>query len=233
MRIDSHQYFWVREGHSYLPETLGPILNRNHFDGSVAVAAQRTVEDTRRLLELGSAHDFVRGVLGWAEDAETLDEFQHNPKFRGVAMRLEERIPVEELQRRDLTLDLMLAARDLPRVARLAESAPKLRIVIDHMAAGPFADWSRDVAQLRPIPQVFCKISGLYRSGIDLRPHVQHLMKTWGPGRLMFGSDWPAALPQYSWKENLACFTQAIGAQTIEIREQLLGETARRVYRLE
>jgi L-fuconolactonase len=233
LRIDSHQYFWVREGHSYLPEALGPILNRNKFDGSVAVAAQRTVDDTRRLLELASQHDFVRGVLGWAEDAETLDEFETHPKFLGVAMRLEERIPVEELQRRGLTLDLMLAARDLPRVARLAESAPELRIVIDHMAAGPFDEWSRGMAAVEGMPQVFCKISGLYRSGLDLRPHVQHLLKKWGPGRLMFGSDWPAALPQYSWKENLACFTQAIGAQTIETREQLLGETARRVYRLE
>ena len=30
----------------------------------------------------------------------------------------------------------------------------------------------------------------------------------------------------------LAAFTQAIGAQTLETREQLLGATARRFYRL-
>ena len=46
----------------------------------------------------------------------------------------------------------------------------------------------------------------------------------------MFGSDWPASLPDHTWKENLALFTQSIGAQTIEVREQLLGGTAARFY---
>jgi predicted TIM-barrel fold metal-dependent hydrolase len=48
----------------------------------------------------------------------------------------------------------------------------------------------------------------------------------------MFGSDWPSSLPECSWKENLAAFTQAIGAQAIEVREELLGGTAARFYRL-
>ena len=46
----------------------------------------------------------------------------------------------------------------------------------------------------------------------------------------MFGSDWPNGLPQYTWKAALAAFTQAIGAQPIDVREQLLGATAARVY---
>jgi hypothetical protein len=36
----------------------------------------------------------------------------------------------------------------------------------------------------------------------------------------------------YTWKHNLSAFTQAIGAQTIEVREQLLGGTAAHVYKL-
>jgi predicted TIM-barrel fold metal-dependent hydrolase len=46
----------------------------------------------------------------------------------------------------------------------------------------------------------------------------------------MFGSDWPNTLPEYTWKAALALFTQSIGAQTIETREQLLGGTAARFY---
>jgi predicted TIM-barrel fold metal-dependent hydrolase len=48
----------------------------------------------------------------------------------------------------------------------------------------------------------------------------------------MFGSDWPNGLPAATWKATLAAFTQAIGAQPIEVREELLGGTAARVYRL-
>jgi predicted TIM-barrel fold metal-dependent hydrolase len=48
----------------------------------------------------------------------------------------------------------------------------------------------------------------------------------------MFGSDWPAGLPDTAWKASLAAFTQAIGAQTIDVREELLGGTAERFYGL-
>jgi predicted TIM-barrel fold metal-dependent hydrolase len=46
----------------------------------------------------------------------------------------------------------------------------------------------------------------------------------------MFGSDWPNGLPEYTWKTSLAAFTQSIGAQSMEVREQMLGLTAARVY---
>ena len=48
----------------------------------------------------------------------------------------------------------------------------------------------------------------------------------------MFGSEWPARLPEVTWKESLAVFTQCIGAQSIEVRERLLGDTARVFYGL-
>jgi L-fuconolactonase len=48
----------------------------------------------------------------------------------------------------------------------------------------------------------------------------------------MYGSDWPSYLPVGTWKEALAAFTQAIGAQPIEVRDELLGGTAIRFYRL-
>ena len=59
---------------------------------------------------------------------------------------------------------------------------------------------------------------------------VLEWLALFGPDRLMFGSDWPNGLPEHAWKAQLALFTQSIGAQTIEVREQLLGGTAARVY---
>ena len=58
------------------------------------------------------------------------------------------------------------------------------------------------------------------------------LWDIFGEDKLVFGSDWPNGLPQHTWKSALAVFTQAIGAQPIDVREQLLGGTAARVYRL-
>ena len=61
-------------------------------------------------------------------------------------------------------------------------------------------------------------------------PYVRHALNCFGPGRLMFGSDWPACLPVSTWKETLAAFTQAIGAQSVEAREEMLGGVACRFY---
>ena len=66
----------------------------------------------------------------------------------------------------------------------------------------------------------------------DLKPYVSHVMQVFGADRLMFGSDWPVCLLAGSWKETLAAFTQAIGPQSMEVRERMLGETAQKFYRI-
>jgi len=220
LRIDSHQHFSSR----YTPEILSSILARNRFDGSVAVDAA----DTRGLLALASQHDFIRGVVG-AFDLAMLDEFQRHPKFRGVCARA---IPddVKELERRALTLDLDVHPDELADVARLAERSPTLRIILVPTEPRPSGSGWSDLAQS---PNVFVKLARLGANVPLIRPYVQHLLAVFGPTRLMFGSDWPSALPDHGWKESLAAFTQAIGAQTIKTRQQLLGGTAVRVYGLE
>jgi L-fuconolactonase len=88
------------------------------------------------------------------------------------------------------------------------------------------------------LPNVFCKISGLLTglrrpwAAAPLRPFVQHVLSVFDPNRLMFGSEWPACLPAAAWKETLAAFTQSIGVQSIEVREQMLGATAASFYGL-
>jgi L-fuconolactonase len=241
LRIDSHQHF-TRE---VLPSLLWPILKRNRFDGSVVVTKLRTVEDTRWLLELAAGHEFIRGVVGWVDlagpdVASTLDEYQRNPKFRGVCWAGEGALPpgVEEVARRGLTLDL---EPNLEMAARAAERFPDLRIAIDHLgrlslAPMAFDEWARGLEVAAQSPNVFGKLSGLISdaptqwTSAQFQPYARHALRTLGPDRVMYGSDWPSYLPVGTWKEALAAFTQAIGAQTIEVREQLLGGTAVRFY---
>jgi L-fuconolactonase len=97
---------------------------------------------------------------------------------------------------------------------------------------GPPRTWARELEQAAQFPQVFCKLSSIGRLTPSARPYVQHALAIFGARRLMFGSDWPAGLPDTAWKASLAAFTQAIGAQTIDVREELLGGTAERFYGL-
>jgi L-fuconolactonase len=232
VRIDAHQHF-TRE---YLPGLLLPILKRNRFDGSVVVTAVPSVEETRWLLSLASDHSFIRAVVGWADLSdprvgEVLDEYQRHPKFRGVCHAFQNELPpgLAELERRGLTLDVTRG--DVPA---MADRFPQLRIVVDHVGAGATLPPS-----LADHPNVFAKISGLIThaptgwKAAEFQPAVRAALAAFGPERVMYGSDWPSYLPAGTWKVVLAAFTQAIGAQTLETREQLLGGTAQRFYRLE
>jgi L-fuconolactonase len=67
----------------------------------------------------------------------------------------------------------------------------------------------------------------------ELKPFARHALEVFGPGRLMFGSDWPVCLLACeTWKVTLAAFTQAHGPLQMEVRNKLLGETARKFYGL-
>jgi L-fuconolactonase len=232
-RIDSHQHFTAE----YLPSLLLPILKRNRFDGSVAVANRPSVEETRWLLSLAAGHDFIRAVVGWADLAdprvgELLDEFQRHAKFRGVCYAFAGELPpgLAEVERRGLTLDVSSGF-----TPAIAEQFPGLRVAIDGVGTAR-ATPPPSVAQY---PNVFAKISGLITAAptswkaAEFQPAVRAALEAFGPERAMFGSDWPSYLPAGTWKAALAAFTQAIGPQSLLTREHLLGGTARRFYRLE
>ena len=274
MRIDAHQHFWDLDCFAYpwmppapsvlrqnfLPDRLASILDRNRFDGSIAVQATTSLAETRWLLELAEANEFIRGVVGWVDLTDprlgdVLDDLQRHPKLKGVRhpvhdeaddewlLRRDVVVGLAELAQRDLPYDLLIRPQHLPQVSRIAERAPELRMVIDHIAKPMIAaqvmePWARDLEAISKLPQVYCKLSGMITEAApnwkadDLRPYVAHVMRIFGPDRLMFGSDWPVCTPAGSWKEALAAYTQSIGAQSMEVREKLLGGTAQRFYRV-
>jgi L-fuconolactonase len=244
---------------TFLPDRLERILTRNRFEGSVAVQANTLPAETHWLLELAGDNEFIRAVVGWVDLTDPrlgseLDELQKHPKFKGVRhpvhdeaddqwlMRADVLAGLAELARRGLPYDLLLRPQHLPLVPRIAERVPDLRMVIDHIAKPPIAaqahePWARDIEAASRLPQVYCKLSGMITEADPkswmaehLRPYVNHVMRIFGPDRLMFGSDWPVCMLAGTWKEALAAFTQTIGAQPTEAREKLLGETARQFY---
>jgi L-fuconolactonase len=246
---------------TFLPDRLARILTRNRFEGSVVVQANTLLDETRWLLGLSEANAFIRAVVGWVDLTDprlgpVLDELQKRPTFKGVRHPVQDETDdnwllrpdvlagLTELARRGLPYDLLLRPRHLPLVPRIAERVPELRMVIDHIAKPHIAEqviepWARDMEEAAKLPQVYCKLSGMiteadWPSGKadQLRPYVSHVMKIFGPDRLMFGSDWPVCMLAGIWKETLAAFTQSIGVQPIKIREKLLGETAQKFYRI-
>jgi L-fuconolactonase len=81
MYIDAHQHFWIYNPSEYewidgtmtplrrdfLPADLRHELKREGFQGSVAVQARQSLQETRWLLELAAQSPFILGVVGWVE----------------------------------------------------------------------------------------------------------------------------------------------------------------------
>ncbi len=201
MRIDAHHSFSTR----YPLDHLETILKRNRFEASILAGPPV------------DAPDFVRGFIVPA------DGFREAPRICAVQVS---RLSDLDHAPSHLPLDLLDL---LPHVPEIAARFPGRPLVIDHLGAPPTEEWPRLMEAAARFPQICCKLSGLamFRSP---REYVQHALRLFGPRRLMFGSDWPHGLPQLTWKAGLALFTQSIGAQSLEAREELLGGTAARFY---
>ena len=102
-----------------------------------------------------------------------------------------------------LPFDVVVDPWQLPLVKTLAQSMESATFVLDHLGNPPIASsnlaqWSADLAALATCENVRAKVSGLITKDewdhwtVDrLRPVVDHALETFGPSRLMFGSDWP------------------------------------------
>jgi len=236
MRVDSHQHFWryspeeypwiqaewsIR--HDFLPADLAPELRRCGLDGSVAVQARQSLEETRWLLKLADMSPVIKGVVGWADlcasQVETqFAEFVAHPKFVGVRhvlqdepddrfmLRAEFQRGIGKLRAFGLAYDLLVYPRQLPSSIELVRVFPEQRFVLDHLAKPLVRDasispWREQIRELASASNVMCKLSGLVTEARwtawrpdDLRPYLDVVFEAFGVDRLMYGSDWPVAL---------------------------------------
>ena len=245
----------------YLPPALQPILERNGIARTVLVQASNSLAETRWLLSLADDYPFIAGVVGWVdlmdpELEQSLTEFTGNPKFKGVR-HLVESEPVDDwlvqpavikglqtLASQKLTYDLLVHPRHLQHARSVAESCPELALVIVHMAKPPIArgeisEWLPKLKDVSRFPNVYCKLSGLVTEANhsswkleDLRPFVEAALELFGPGRMMFGSDYPVCLLAASYDRVLESFQELLKDLGDNDRSLVFGKNATEFYRL-
>jgi len=140
----------------------------------------------------------------------------------------------------DLTFDALGLPRHLDNFLRLFDRYPKMRVVVDHcmkpeIRNDAFDDWAAKMAAIAEKTGAYCKLSGLAteaRSDWDvakLKPYAQHVIASFGAGRVMWGSDWPVvnlAGGYDSWRE------AAEAIVTPADRDRIFGGTAKEFYRI-
>jgi L-fuconolactonase len=223
MHIDAHQHFWIYDPRKYrwIDETMTPLrrdflpaalrheLKREGFQGSVAVQARQSLQETRWLLELAAQSPFILGVVGWVElrspqAGAHLKQLAQNPKLVGIRHIVQNEPDDRFLLQRDflrgisllaefdLAYDILIYPKHLNAAAELVRRFPEQRFVLDHLAkpeikSGTINAWKKGIAELAAYPNVYCKLSGLVTEAdwkrcksADRRPYVDVSFERFG-----------------------------------------------------
>jgi L-fuconolactonase len=276
MRIDAHQHFWnysaaeypwigpgmERLAHDHLPTDLAPLLAAEGIDGSVAVQARQSVEESRWLLALTEAHPLVKGVVGWVDlrsdrVGDDLQALAANPKFVGVRHVVQDEPDplfvlgaafvrgLQQLRQHGLTYDLLLYPHQLAAAIELVGLLPEQPFVIDHLAkpriaAGELESWEREIRAIARHDNVCCKVSGMVTEAArkgwkqdDFTPYLDVVLAAFGPARLMVGSDWPVCLLAGEYADVAAIPRDFFAGLSADEQAWIHGGTAARFYGLE
>ena len=275
MRIDAHQHFWKYNHVDYswisdsmkilrrdfLPGDLLPHLKQIDFDGSIAVQARQSIEETRWLLELAGKYDFIKGVVGWvdlcSDEAESqLIEFASHPKFTGVRHVLQDEADdmfmlqeaflngISLLNKYKLVYELLIFPRHLPYAARLVNQFPDQQFVLDHIAKPLIKDrilspWKEGIKQLALYNNVSCKLSGMVTEASwqgwtkdDFAPYLDVIFDSFGSSRLMIGSDWPVCTLASDYEVTMQIIMDYVTLKSEADSDLIMGRNAERIYNL-
>ncbi|WP_432046044.1 amidohydrolase family protein [Streptomyces asiaticus] len=143
-----------------------------------------------------------------------------------------------------LVYDLLVTPREMPAAIDAVRELPQLRFVLDHAAKPPVASgerdpWALQLAALAALPNVDCKLSGLVTEADwdgwkpeQVLPYAWHVLDAFGPGRVLFGSDWPVCVLAATYDEVVALAERATLRLGEDERAAVFGGNAARAYGL-
>ena len=135
-------------------------------------------------------------------------------------------------------MTLLIPVTRLPQLTPLLDQNPDLTVVIDHMADSPL-DHPEQLDLLLALaryPRIFVKISHIWSLSRqpfpyrDANAQVKRLYDTFGPKRLMWGTDWPISLKQLPYDQAVALYRDPLDFLPAKDHEQILSKTVQEVW---
>ncbi len=175
-----------------------------------------------------------RGAVGFRRILHVVeDDISQSETFRAN---------VRKIGTKGMTFDMCFLARQLPLAAELADACPDTTLILDHcgvpdIAGGGLDPWREDIRRLSDRPNVACKLSGILaycapeNARLEaIRPYVDHVLETFGPERMVWGSDWPVVDMANGIQDWLDVTRQILDELSDVEAKFIAQETARRVY---
>lgn len=150
---------------------------------------------------------------------------------------------VQLLGEKGLHCELTLDARHFPNALKLVAACPGTRFILDHIgnpniAAGRLQPWEDSLKAFAASGPHVCKFSNLVCNADlanwtveDLRPFADTVIDTFGPDRLLWGSDWPHALRASSWRRWIEAADTLTASLGHGERRKIFHDNTARFYR--
>lgn len=245
---------------AYGPGELWPLMQAAGVQGTVLVQAAPTLAETEWLLDIAASNPFVKGVVGWIDfddsgQRKQLDRLARNPLLLGLRPMIQDAADPEWINEASvqwafgaimdlgLTFDALGRPHHIDPILRLLRRYPDLRAVVDHgmkpdIRHGAIDGWAEGISRIAAETGAYCKLSGLVTEAAPLwtdatlAPFVGHLLRAFGPDRVMWGSDWPVCGLRTSYVEWHATATRLTGHLPEDLRKRIFGGTAASFYSL-
>jgi L-fuconolactonase len=266
-RYSPQEFEWLDESmaalrRDFLPADLMREIAAAAIDGTVAVQARQTIEETHWLLQQATECAAIRGVVGWAPIADAdfpraMEEFEGSPKLKGLRHVIQGEKDENYILREDfnsgirammgsgLVYDLLIYEHHLPQTIKFVDAHPRQVFVLDHIAkpriaAGQMQPWCERMRELGERENVWCKVSGVVTeadwlgwSAETLRPYLDVVVEAFGVERLVAGSDWPVCLVASEYGRWFNVLQNYFSGFSTTERDAVFGTTAAAVYGLE
>ncbi|GAB3679767.1 amidohydrolase family protein [Saccharopolyspora tripterygii] len=197
-----------------------------------------TARDTRE--QIGRLHTHPSG--GWLRGIRHQVEDEPDPDW---LVRPEVLAGLGAVEDAGLLYELLIRPHQLPAAIKAVGQYPQLTFVLDHCAKPPVSSgelepWASRIRALAAHPNVVCKLSGLVTQDewaaqpdpSRLRACVDVVLESFGPSRVMFGSDWPVCLLAASYPEVLGVAKDLTAGLSDSERTAIFDTTAREIYNL-
>lgn len=245
----------------YLVPDLQREATEAKVTATVAVQARQNLAETNWLLSVAESSKLIRGVVGWADIASLdfqmeLAALKERPLLKGLRHVVQGEpegfldgpafnCGATLLEPTGLVYDLLIFAHQIRETLRFIDRHPRQRFVLDHIAKpaiakGEYKGWAVSIAELARRENVVCKLSGMVTQADwkawkpdQLRPYFEHVLRVFGPNRLMIGTDWPVLTVACSYSEWWSIVERWIEPLSSSERSLIEGQVAEQIYRLD
>lgn len=245
----------------FLAADFDTLATEHGVDASVLVQAGQNEEHTAWLCEQARASDRIAAVVGWldlrrVDIGERLEHWRATPELVGLRHIVQgEPDPdfllgddfvrgVDAALQAGLSYDILVYAHQSPKVADFVARLSPGRLILDHGAKPDIAHdgwqpWADAITAIARHPNVWCKLSGLVTEADhaawtpeQIERYMRHLLDSFGPERLIFGSDWPVCLLAASYAQVQDLAVDFVARHCPDHHDAVFGGNAIKAYDL-